>query len=183
MQVFKLCMKIIRKNLRSMAIYVVIFLAVSLLISFLSSGQQAQQADYTTYKNSIAFISEEESVLVAGLREELAKVANFVTLPDEKEKLQDALFFRNVTYIVRIPEGFTQRFMDGEPAELEKTIVPASVTNTYTDLTINQYLNTARLYVNQMEGITQEDLVSRVREDLAVSTPVTLSRPEGVVQN
>lgn len=183
MQVFRLCMKIIRKNLRSMAIYVVIFLAVSLLISFFSSGQQAQQADYTTYKNSIAFISEEESVLIDGLREEMAKVANFADLPDEKEKLQDALFFRSVTYIVRIPEGFTARFMDGEPVEVEKTIVPASVMNTYTDLTINQYLNTARLYVNQVEDITQEDLVSRVREDLAVTTPVTLSRPEGAAQN
>lgn len=183
MQVFKLCMKIIRKNLSSMAIYVVIFLAVSLLISFLASGQQSQQADYITYKNRIVFISEEESALVDGLREELSKVANFVDLPDEKEKLQDALFFRSVTYIVRIPQGFTARFMNGEPVEVEKTIVPDSVTNTYTDLTINQYLNTARLYVNRVEDLTLEDLVSRVRVDLAVSTPVTLSLPEGAMQN
>jgi ABC-2 type transport system permease protein len=183
MQVFKLCMKIIRKNLLSMAVYVGLFLVVSLLIASLTSGQQVQQADYTTYKNSIAFISEEESIFVDGLREELSKVANFVDLPDQREKLQDALFFRNVTYIVRIPEGFTSRFMAGEPVQVEKTIVPASVTNTYTDLTINQYLNTARLYVSQVDGLTQEDLVDRLREDLSISTPVEVARPEGAVQN
>ena len=40
------------------------------------------------------------------LNRELSRVANFVELPDETEALQDALYFRTVTYILRVPEGF-----------------------------------------------------------------------------
>ena len=59
--------------------------------------------------------------------------------------------FPEVSYILRVPEGFSERFMNGEQVQLEKTIVPDSFSNAYLDLKIDQYLNSARLYVEQMK--------------------------------
>ncbi|MDF1495425.1 ABC transporter permease [Caproiciproducens sp. CPB-2] len=172
MPVFKLCMKIIQKNLSSMMIYVAVFLAVSTLLSLNSS--KVRETGFSQEKTDIAFLSEEDSPLIDGFQAELAKTASFVEVPDETEKLQDALFFRSVSYILRIPKGFTQSFMRGEDVRIEKTTVPNSVSNAYIDLNINQYFNTAALYVKTVPGITQEDLVRHLKADMEINTPVAM---------
>lgn len=173
MPVFKLCMKIVRKNMPSMMIYIVIFLGIAILVSK-ANAPAPQDGGFSQTKTTVAFYSEEDTPLVQGLKKELAKTCNFTEIPNETEKLQDALFFRNVDYILRIPKGFTDRFLRGETPKLAKTIVPDSVSARYTDLAVSQYLNTARLYVNSLNGISQEELVRRVENDLSANTPVTM---------
>lgn len=167
MQVFKLCLKILKKNIPLMLLYITIFLAVSLIMTSSVTSERRKENLFTQAKTNIAIISEESSPLIDGLKQELEKVANFVELPDEKEALQDALYFRTVSYILRIPEGFTGSFMSGGDAQLDKTVVPDSISNTYIDLAIDKYFNTARLYVKQVENISQESLVGRLESDLS----------------
>jgi ABC-2 type transport system permease protein len=175
MPVFRLCLKILKKQLPIMLVYLIVFLVISLIMSsFLAKEQLQQDRLFTQAKSNIAFISKENTPLVDGFKQELSRVANFVELPDETEALQDALYFRTVTYILRVPEGFTDSFMQGENVQLEKTAVPDSISSTYLDLFIDQYFNTARLYVQQMENISQESLVQYLRSDLAVSASVEL---------
>lgn len=158
-----------------MLVYLIVFLVISLIMSsFLAKEQLQQDRLFTQAKSNIAFISKENTPLVDGFKQELSRVANFVELPDETEALQDALYFRTVTYILRVPEGFTDSFMQGENVQLEKTAVPDSISSTYLDLFIDQYFNTARLYVQQMENISQESLVQYLQSDLAVSAFVEL---------
>lgn len=183
MQVFKLCMKIIKKNMAIMLMYVGIFLTVSLIISFSASSEQQNENDFTPVKSNISFISEESSPLIDGLKQELGKVANFVELPDETEALQDALYFRSVSYILRVPRGFTESFMNGENVQLEKTIVPNSSSNVYVDLSVDKYLNTARLYVQHTKDIAQESLVRYLQSDLAAGTSVEWQANGGNLDN
>ncbi len=172
MQVFKLYMKIIRRNIPIMLVYVITFLVVALIMSSSMVKEQKKVASFERTKSKVAFIAEENSPLIDGFREELGKIANFIELPDETEALQDALYFRKVSYILRIPKGFTEGFMKGENVQMEKTVVPDSFSNAYIDLCIDKYFNTARLYINQMKGITQESLVQSLRLDLSESASV-----------
>jgi len=176
MPVFKVCLKIIKKNLPIISMYVVIFLVISFLITSSSVNQQAK--GFTPAKAKIAFFNEETTPLVEGFKKELAKTADIVDLPDERDKLQDALFFRSVTYILRIPAGFTEDFLQGRDNPLQKTIVPDSVDNAYVDLAVNQYWKLADLYTRQIPGITQEETVLRVAADMALNTPVRISSPD-----
>ncbi|MDD4783641.1 MAG: hypothetical protein PHX16_08465, partial [Syntrophaceticus sp.] len=134
MQVFRLCLKILKKQIPSMLIYIIIFLAIALIMSSATANEQQQDNSFTRAKSNMALISEENTPLIDGFKQELGKVANFVELPDDHEALQDALYFRSVSYILRVPEGFTESFMQGENVQLEKTIVPNSISNTYIDL-------------------------------------------------
>lgn len=178
MQVFKLCLKVLKKNIPQLMIYIILFLVISLIMSSSMAKEAPQDNSFTQTKANLCFISKEDSPLINGLKEELSKVANFVDLPDETEALQDALYFRNVSYILRVPDGFTAKFLAGEDVQLSKTIVPASYSNAYLDLTVNQYLNTAKLYVQQTSNISQEKLVENIRRDLSVSTAVELQTPQ-----
>jgi ABC-2 type transport system permease protein len=174
MQVFKLCLKILKKNIPSMLIYLIIFMVVSLIMSSATASDQQKDNIFTTVKSDIVFISEETSPLIDGLKNELGKIANFIEIPDETEALQDALYFRSVSYILRIPKGFTESFISGENVHLEKTTIPNSIGNTYIDLSINKYLNTAKLYIQHMNNITQESLSEYLQSDLAISTSVEM---------
>ncbi|NLM53211.1 MAG: ABC transporter permease [Firmicutes bacterium] len=174
MQVFKLCLKILQKNIPSMLIYVIIFTAITIMMSTNTAKEQSDLL-FTDSKINLAFIAEEDTPLVRGLKGELAKRANFVQLPDEKEALQDALYFRKVSYILRIPKGFSANFMAGDNVQLEKTVVPNSFSNAYLDLSIEQYLNSARLYVEQL-NLPQEELVQYLEKDLARTAIVELAK-------
>ncbi|MCI1956046.1 MAG: ABC transporter permease [Oscillospiraceae bacterium] len=177
MQVFKLCIKVLEKNKTAMLIYIFIFLVISVMISRLSVSKP--QTGYADVKTDIAFLSEENTPLVNGLKQELSKSANFVTVADQTEALQDALYFRDVTYIVRIPKGFTERFLKGENVRIEKTTVPDSVYGAYLDMKINRYLTTAALYAKYGGGMPQKKLVSLLKSDLDQTASVTL-KPEKV---
>ena len=174
MPVFKLCLKIIKKNIPSMLIYITIFLGISFLIA--SSNTKNQNTGFNTTKSNVAFISEESSPFIDGFRAYLSKTANFVDIEDSTEKLQDALYFRSVTYIIRIPEGFTSRFLNGEDVQIEKTVIPNSISNAYVDLSIDQYFNTAKLYVKSIKGISQDTLVENLKDNLDIDTPVKTAK-------
>lgn len=176
MPVFNLCLKIIKKNLPSMSIYVGVFLVISTLIATLSTT--TKQTGFSEAKTKIALIAEEETPLILGLKDELSKIADFVEVGDEREDLQDALFFRRVNYILRVPEGFTERFMAGEEVSLEKTIVPNAIANVYVDMKIEQYLNMARLYAGQNPGMHSETLWTYLAEDLDINTRVQIKAQE-----
>ena len=105
MQVFRLCLKILKKQIPSMLIYIIIFLAIALIMSSATANEQQQDNSFTRAKSNMALISEENTPLIDGFKQELGKVANFVELPDDHEALQDALYFRSVSYILRVPEG------------------------------------------------------------------------------
>ena len=96
-----------------------------------ASTEQNTDFSFTKSKARLAIISEESTPLTAGLQQELAKIAHLVALPDEIEALQDALYFRTVSYILRIPKGFSEKIMRGQPVKLHKTVIPNSYSNAY----------------------------------------------------
>jgi len=136
MQVYKAFFKIIKKNLTQIMIYVVVFL--SLAIALANTNPNPVKTNFTETKVKIAFINyDTDSKLVGGLKTYLSKHANIVDIKDETEKLQDALFFREVEYIVKVPKGFGEGLLKGSPLKLEKTTVPGSTSEIYLDSKIN----------------------------------------------
>ena len=173
MQVYKAYFKIIVKNSAQILIYLVVFMVFALLLT--GANISPQDKDFTKVKINIAFINEDrDSLLIKGLKTYLGENANLVDIPDEKQKLQDALFFREVEYILRVPDGFTEGMLSGRNVQLEKTIVPDSTSNIYMDLLTNKYLNTAKTYTTYMPGLSQQELVDYLKTDLAESSEVTM---------
>lgn len=173
MQVYKAFFKVIMKNRAQILIYLVVFMVLALVLS--SAYNPPQDTDFTKVKVNIAFINDDgDSQLVAGLKNYLGENANLVAIPDDTQKLQDALFFRQVEYILRVPEGFTQDMLSGKNIQLEKTTVPNSTSNIYMDLLINKYLNTVKTYTTYLPGLSQDDLTQYLEKDLAKQSKVTM---------
>ncbi len=165
-------MRIIKHNLPALGIYLIIFLGISAI--FATNMSKEEDPAFSQSKIPMTIISEEDSPLIQGLKEHLSHVAEFVDIDDETEAIQDALYFREVIYILRIPSGFTQNFMQGNFQTMEKTVIEDATNVYYIDLAIEQYLNTARLYVG-VEDIDESLLVNKVLEDLSEEIEVKVT--------
>ncbi len=174
MPVFKAYFKVIKKNLPSLIIYFIIFVATASLF-FNTSGSRTTDA-FSPTKSQIAFISNDsDSPLVDGLRTCLEDNAQIADIPATRESLQDALFYGKINYILTVPEGFTESFMSGsDTVTLDKKTAPMSTTSVSIDMLVNKYLNLVRMYEQSLPDMTEQDVVSRVLEDLKLSVQVDM---------
>jgi ABC-2 type transport system permease protein len=144
-------------------------------IAIAATNAQKSGESFSQTKTNVAFINlDENTSLTKGFKEYLSKYVNFIDIEHDKEKLQDALFFRDVEYIITIPKDFTTNFLKGKPIELQKTVVPSSTTRMYVDMAINKYFNIARVYVNNIPGITEKNLAEEVAKSSSFETTVQL---------
>ena len=165
-------MKVLKRNYPSILIYLGIFLGLSLLFASQGSQQEEEYTSFETVKTPVAVFAEEDTPLVRGFIENLRETAEIVTLKDEEATISDALYFRVVTYVIRIPEGFTETFMGQEDVMVEIETIPGSAGNTYTDLAVNSFFQTAALYLAADETLTEEALVEETVSALSERTPV-----------
>lgn len=174
MQVYKAFLKIIFKNLNQIVVYVVVFLFFAIVLSNVNT--EIPNTSFSPTKCKIAFINnDQDSVLVNDLKSYLGKNATIVNIEDNTQKLQDALFFRQVEYIVKVPRGFTQELLTGKNVQLQKTTVPGSTSSFYMDNLIDNYLNTAKIYSNNLKNLSQTQLISYISKDLSQNTKVNVN--------
>ena len=173
MQVFKAYFKVMRASAGAISIYVAIFLGLSVAFSLAEAPQEAGRFAQT--RTPIAVINRDgDASLAQGLAGYLADTSRVVPYPDDPEKLQDALFFRDVEYIAIIPAGFSADFLSGRDCAVQNVTVSGSISSRYVDMRIDKYLRTARLRHQYGGDQSQEELAATVRADLAQGTPVTV---------
>ncbi|HPR96902.1 MAG TPA: ABC transporter permease [Thermotogota bacterium] len=171
MQVFKAYFKIIKKNLPMLSIYMIIFMAVA--IGTTSSNQTNGISNFTEAKSRIALINEDSgSAFSDGLEDYIRKNTVIVNIEDEEEALRDALFFEKINYILRIPEGFSDDFMNGRACTLEETQGLDKTSGIFTETLLNKFLNIASLYAGS--GMTQAETVEKTLNDLSLDTTVIM---------
>lgn len=182
MSAFKVCLRIIRSNLLGLSIYFLVFIAVSLVMT-LVFRPPALGGTFLQERVDIAFFANEETALVAGLREALATQVNFVALPDSAKLLQEEMFYRNIHYILRVPAGFTDSFLQNGPLRLQRTAAKNAASARYIDLTIDRYLTILRLYSGATRGLGLEQQVTHALDDLSQSVEVHFAIPQVSAQN
>ena len=175
MQVYKAFFKVISKNLTEIIIYVAVLLFFAIALG--NTADNPEDMDFKETKINVAFINnDEDSKIVDGLRSYIGENSNIVDLKNNKTDLQDALFFREVEYIINIPKGFTEKVLSGNKnVNIEKNTIPNSGSEVYMDNLINRYLNTAKMYTSAINNISQEELIKFVNKDLSYDTKVEIS--------
>ncbi len=180
MQVFRAYFKIILKNLPQMMIYLVVFLSLSIM--FASLGVGGTISGFEESRPRVALFLEDDSVLVRGFADYLAAGTTIVPVKDDVYAIRDALFYRDAVYMIRIPEGFTERLIAGEDPVMTRETVPDSIYTAYMDRLVDSYFEFAGAYFAFEPGVTQEKVVSQVAEDLRKEAPVTVVGKSGAVQ-
>ena len=167
MIVFKNYLKIARTYALTILIYTFIFLGLNIIVGMYNSSA----TDYQSTEVNIAIINHDgKSDLVTGLTDYISKNGNLIAIKDDQEAMRDALFFRQVDYIMIIPENFNQDFISGKDVSIETMELPDAYNSIYSKNLLNKYLNTARLYINsnvsEFSTMIEQDLNNTVKVSL-----------------
>lgn len=159
MTVFKGFMILVKRNLGMFFLYMVIFVALCVSIQLLSGENGIAQ--FQEERLNIAIIDRDGSTLSEGLTDYLGERNQLVDVPDEKGVIQEKLFYRDIYYVVTIPEDFEKVCLE-EGEKLATTKISGADTSIYIDQQIDTFINEMRILKNA--GFSTEEALKEVQE-------------------
>ena len=106
-------------------IYIGVFIGLAAALMGRGSGTSAT-AQFADARARMAYVDEaESSILTEGLKDYLSQYADMIDVEHDQASLQDALFFEDVDYILRIPSGLLKPFWQAGPLNLRRPADPA----------------------------------------------------------
>ena len=166
MTVYKGYMKIIKQNKGMILLYLIIFFGITAI--FQAAAKKENYSSYQAESVKIALVDADGGPMAEGLKNYLENFHEVTMMEDTPEVLQENLFYRNVEYIIRIPEDFFERCVVNDE-KVPVTKVPGSYTSFYVDQQISSYLNTIQTYL--AAGFSQEKAIQAVKKE--THEPVT----------
>lgn len=158
MQVFKTFFKILNKNKTTMIVYMAIYLALTLVLTM--NGQKNDTSDFSKIQLEIGVENKDEGALGEALVSYLEKENDIKEIPEDREELLDAMYYRYIQYVLIIPEDFTEKFISGEREEaLEGTAVPGNNTAYLAEMEIDEFLQSLGMYLDG--GYAPEEAVEK----------------------
>lgn len=169
MTVFKTFLKVLNKCKGTVILYTVILV----LFGTLNFSTNDNSIDFVSSKADIAIINNDiETGVTQSLIKYLSDNSNIKELKDNTEALDDALFYRDVNYIVYIPKNYNSDFLQGKNPEI-KIKSTKDYNASYAEMLLNKYLKTANIY--RKNGYSEEELVNKVEETLNTEISVKLT--------
>lgn len=150
MIVFKTVLKIMNKLKGMFILYTVILLAMTVLMQ--SSNQM--NTSFTDSKPDIYIVNNDgNELLTQDLMKYLKKYTHVKDIENTSEAIDDAIFYRDIHYVVYIPEHFSQDLLDGKtPTVSYKS--SGDYDASYTQMLVEKYLKVANVYKDDFS--TQE---------------------------
>jgi len=169
MTVFKTFLKILNKNKVPIILYTVF------LIFF--GGFNMQTSDnsknFVASKPDIFIVNEDlEEGITKNLMDYMSSYNNRVDLPNTEEALDDALFYRDVNYIIHIPKNYREDFLKGNNPKIEIKSTgdyQASLAN----MMLERYIKIANTY--QKSRISEEQLIEKINDTLSKQTEIHIT--------
>ncbi len=184
MTVFKTFLQVLNRYKVTVIIYTVMLVAFGGL-NFQTSDSNV---NFTASKPDILIINEDENKGITNdFIEYLTEHTNIKDIKNDEESINDALFYRDVNYIVYIKPNFRENILSNSPNQEEqfkknisssdRTIIEIKTTGDYqasiADMLVNKYLHLADIYSKTYED--ENEIIEHIHETLLleVSTELT----------
>ena len=169
MTVFKTFLKILNKNKFIIILYTVF------LIGF--GGFNMQTSD-----NSTNFVASKPDIMIVnydeekGITKDLIKYitdnSNIIELNNNEEAINDGLFYRDVNYVIYIPENYSKDFMDGKNPEINIKST-GDYQSSFAEMLLSRYIKVANIYQKSIKN--EDELTSKINETLSKQSEVEIT--------
>jgi len=160
MIVFKAFLNIVKKCIFPIILYTVILI----FFSGINMSTNDNNLNFTAAKPDIYIINnDKDEGITKSLIAYMTNNSNIIELDNKEEAISDAIFYRDVNFIIEIPEDFNAEFLKGNLKEIK-----IETTNDYPSIQaknlLNRYLSTAKLY--QSLDLNKDELISKIDKSL-----------------
>lgn len=163
MIIYKTIFKILRANLSTLLIGAAITAFVTV-----TQSNQIQSNQTVAQKAEVVILSKDDSALSRSLKKYLAREQTVVRLGDTSQRgLDDAMYFGAADVIVTIPKDFGQQFSADQSVRILTRARPGSFAKPLVDSSINNFLNTYRLYQKNQTAAQPKEIMRQTQKTLA----------------
>lgn len=166
MTVFKTVLKIVNKYKSTIILYTVMLI----LFGGINFKSNNNSMNFEATKPDIFIVNYDEEVgITKDLINFLDENTNIKELKNDEDSINDALFYRNVNYVIYIPKNFRKDFLDGKDPKIDiKTT--KDYNSVLAENLLDNYIKTAKIYRTNMTS--EEELIEKVNQTIHVSTQV-----------
>lgn len=169
MIVFKTTFQIVEKYKFTILLYTMF------LILFTGINFQTSETPMTfqAAKPNVLIINDDvDTGITNNLITYLKEKCNVKKLENDEEKISDALFYRDINYIIYIPSNYRNDFLSGKSPKIDikKT---GNYESSLAQMILNRYLRVANIYQSQVSDETK--LIAMINETLEEQTKTEIT--------
>ena len=168
MIVFKTFYKVIKKSKG----LIFLFTGMLLLFGIMNATTEDIASTFTVVKPNILIVNNDnDNIITNNLVNYLKSKTNIIDIEDNEEKRNDALFYRDVSYIIYIPKNY------GENILKEDINLDIKSSKDYeaslAEMILKEYLKVQKVFINQNN--TKEEIINNINSALKDNTKVEIT--------
>jgi ABC-2 type transport system permease protein len=167
MTVFKTFLKIVKSCKAPIILYTVILI----VFGTLNFENNDNSLEFVDSKPDVYIVNDDENLgITKSLVDYISLNSNIISLSDDNDSLKDALFYRDVNYIIFIPENFRKDFLSGKNPKIDVQST-GDYNSSLAHMMLDKYLVYLDIY--REAGFSEDVIISKLNETLEVQ-PVIL---------
>lgn len=169
MTVFKTFLRVLNKN----KFVIIMYTAILIFFGGFNMQTSDNSTNFVASKPDILIINQdEEKGLTQNLIEYIKENSNIIDIENNEEAINDALFYRDVNYIIYIQENFREDYLNGENPKIQIKST-GDYQASYAEMMLERYMKVANVY--QGNVTSEEELINKINETLSEQTEVEIT--------
>ncbi len=160
MTVFKTYWQIVKKYKVTIIIYTVMLI----IFGGMNASSNNQTTTFTASKPDILIVNNDENIgLTANLIKYLENNSNIIKVKNSEEARDDALFYREINYIIYIPNGYRKDILNGLNPKIDIKSTKDYMSS-LTEMMLSRYLKTQNIYAKTTDN--ESNLIESINQSL-----------------
>lgn len=169
MTVFKTFLKVLNKCKAPIIMYTVILI----FFGGFNMTTSDNATNFVASKPDILIINNDEKIgITENLINYIEKNSNIIDIKDDEEAINDALFYRDVNYIIYIPKNFREDFLNGKNPKIEIKST-GDYQSSLAEMMLERYIKIANIYNNA--STSEEEIIKNINNTLDKQTEVEIT--------
>ena len=175
MTVFKTFLKVLNRYKGMVILYTVMLI----VFGGLNMKSNNQTTDFIATKPSVLIINNDENVgLTKGLIDYISENSDVKNIENNDDSINDALFYREVNYIIYIPGNFRKDILSGKNPEILVKSTGDYQAN-LAEMMVEKYVKLANVYIKGLyenESVEKEnEIIEKIKNVLNQNTEIQIT--------
>jgi len=181
MTVFKTFLKVLNKCKFSVILNTVI------LLIFAGVNMQASdtQMNFEATKPDILIVNQDTNIgITQNLTKYLEENCEIIAVKDNEDAINDALFYRDVNYVIYIPQNYRQDVLKGENPEIQIKST-GDYQASYAEMLLARYVKVQNIYVEELakqaddktlaEEKLEKEIIEKINQTISKQTEIEMT--------
>ncbi len=169
MTVFKTFLKVLNKC----KVTVILYTAILIFFGIFNMQTSDTNMNFVASKPDVLIINQDKE---EGITENLIKYikenSNIIEIQNNEQAINDALFYRDVNYIIYIPENYREDFLNGKNPEIEIKST-GDYQASLAEMMLERYIKVANTYQKNINS--EEEMLNKINDTLSKQIEVEIT--------